>query len=134
MHYIDRNPAGAGKGGRLSTTLTGLVGSGGYVDATTLLGSDAHAYLSGVTVSQQPTCEAPGTVNDPGYSGYGVVPTASSGSGGKFQLIIPTGDRVSSSTKAGVSVIQSGGSNAVALDLNQPAVSLVVDSWAAIVE
>ncbi|HVY27713.1 MAG TPA: hypothetical protein VHB79_14260 [Polyangiaceae bacterium] len=134
MHYTEPNTAGAGTGGKVSTTLSKLVGSGGYVDATTLLGSDVSAYLSGAIVSQQPTCEKPGTVNDPGYSGYGVVSTAGTAPAGKFQLLIPTGNRVSTSTKPGVNIIENGGSNAVAIDLDTPAVTLVVDSWAAIVE
>lgn len=134
MHYTEANKAGDGTGGKLSPTLSKLVGSGGYVDATTLLGGNVSAYLSGATVSQQPSCESPGTVNDPGYSGYGVVTTSGAAPPGKFQLLIATGDRVSTSTKPGISTIENGGSNAVAIDLNTPAVSLVVDSWAAIVE
>jgi hypothetical protein len=134
MHYLDPNPAGVGKGGRVSSTLTSLVGTGGYVDATTLLGSDAHAFLSGVSVAQQPTCDSPGTTTEGGFFGYGVRPSSSSAAPGKFQLIIPTGDRVSTSTKAGVSPINLGGGNGVAIDLKQPPVSLVVDSWASIVE
>lgn len=134
MHYTEPNKKGAGTGGKVSTTLSKLVGTGDYVDATTLLGGNVSAYLSGATVSQQPTCEKPGTVNDAGYSGYGVVPTAGTSAAGKFQLMIATGDRVSTSTKPGISTIENGGSNAVAIDLNAPAVSLIVDSWAAIVE
>ena len=115
-----------GKGGRTSTTLTGLVSTDGYVDATTLLGADSRAFLSGVSVAQQPTCDTP----DDLASG-GVIGAASTG---KFQLFIPTGDKVSTSTNARVTPVQQGGTNGAAIDLNPPPASLVVDSWAAIVE
>jgi type IV pilus assembly protein PilY1 len=134
MHYIDPSLAGPGKGGVISTTLAGLVGTGGYVDATTLLGSDAHAFLSGVSVAQQPTCDSPGTAADNGFFSYGVKPTGGSATAGKYQLIIPTGDRVTTSTKPGISAINLGGSNAAGVDLKNPNTSVVVDSWASIVE
>ncbi len=126
MHYLDPNAAGAGKGGRLSTTLAGLVGTGGYIEATTLLGSDSHAFLSGVNVAQQPTCD-PG--DDTDYS-YGSPPSSAAVTQGKYQLIIPTGDKVSTSTTPGITPIANG----VAIDLQQPPTSLFVDSWASIVE
>jgi type IV pilus assembly protein PilY1 len=133
MHYIDPK-AGAGNGGRPSSTLTGLLNSDGYVDATTLLGSNAQAYLSGVSVAQQPTCDSPGTAGDDGYFAYGSRPTGGAVTPGKYQLIIPTGDRVTTSTKPGVSAINLGGGNGAAIDLQQPITPLIVDSWAAIVE
>ncbi|HEX2876054.1 MAG TPA: hypothetical protein VHP33_32610 [Polyangiaceae bacterium] len=133
MHYID--PATPkGKGGKTSTTLTDFVNSDGYVDATTLLGSDAHAFLSGVSVAQQPTCDNPGTASDSGYFAYGMRPTGGGAAPGKYQLIIPTGDRVTTSTKPGISPINLGGGNGAAIDLKKPAIPLVVDSWASIVE
>jgi type IV pilus assembly protein PilY1 len=134
MHYTDPNPGGTGKGGRTSTTLTTLVGTGGYIDATTLLGSDAHAFLSGVSVAQQPTCDTTGSGTDDGFFAYGSQPSAGAVTPGKYQLIIPTGDKVSTSTKPGITPINSGGGNGVAIDLQQPPVSLIVDSWASIVE
>jgi type IV pilus assembly protein PilY1 len=134
MHYLDANAAGAGKGGKTSSTLTSLVGSGGYIDATTLLGTDARGFLSGVSVAQQPTCDSTSTSADDGFFGYGVQPSAAPAQAGKYQLIIPTGDRVSTSTKPGITPITAGGGNGVAIDLKQPPVSLIVDSWAAIVE
>ncbi len=126
MHYLDKNPAGDGLGGKLSPTLKDLVGSNPYIDATTLLGSDAHAYLSGVNVSQQPTCD----IGDEGDYSYGATPATGTVTQGKYQLIIPTGDKVSSSTTAGITPIANG----VAIDLKQPPTSLVMDSWASIVE
>jgi type IV pilus assembly protein PilY1 len=133
MHYIDP-VATKGAGGKISTTLTGLVDATGYIDATTLLGSDAHAYLSGVSVAQQPTCDSPGTAADNGYFAYGSKPTGGAAAPGKYQLIIPTGDRVSTSTKTGISNINMGGGNGVAIDLIKPMTPLIVDSWASIVE
>jgi type IV pilus assembly protein PilY1 len=133
MHYID-SASGNGKGGKTSTTLTGLVNTDGYVDATTLLGSDAHAFLSGVSVAQQPTCDSPGTAADNGYFAYGVKPTGGAVTPGKYQLIIPTGDRKTTSTKPGISAIDLGGGNGAAIDLKKPATPLIVDSWASIVE
>jgi type IV pilus assembly protein PilY1 len=133
MHYLDP-AAGAGKGGKTSTTLADLVNTDGYVDATTLLGSDAHAFLSGVSVAQQPTCDNPGTAADNGYFAYGARPTGAGAAPGKYQLIIPTGDRVTTSTKPGISPINLGGGNGAAIDLKRPAIPLVVDSWASIVE
>jgi type IV pilus assembly protein PilY1 len=126
MHYLDPNPAGVGLGGKLSSTLTTLVGANAYIDATTLLGSDAHAYLSGVNVAQQPTCDA----GDEGDYSYGMPPASGTVTQGKYQLIIPTGDKVSTSTTAGITPIANG----VAIDLKQPPTSLIVDSWASIVE
>ncbi len=134
MHYTDPNPAGSGKGGRISSTLNGLVVAGGYIDATTLLGSDAHAYLSGVNVAQQPTCAAPGSGSDDGFFAYGTQPSAGAVTAGKYQLIIPTGDKVSTSTNSRISTINQAGGNGVAIDLQQPPASLIVDSWASIVE
>lgn len=134
MHYIDAATTGAGKGGKTSTTLTGLVNAQGYVDATTLLGSDAQAFLSGVSVAQQPTCDSPGTSADNGYFAYGVKPTGGAVTPGKYQLIIPTGDRMTTSTKPGISAIDLGGGNGAAIDLKKPATPLIVDSWASIVE
>jgi hypothetical protein len=137
MHYTDPNPSGVGKGGRTSITLSltpGLVGSGGFIDATTLLGTDAHAYLSGVSVAQQPTCDSPGASGDDGFFSYGSQPSTGAITPGKYQLIIPTGNKVSNSTKPGISTINQAGANGVAIDLQQPPVSLIVDSWASIVE
>jgi len=134
MNYLDPNPAGAGKGGKLSTTFTSLVGSGGYIDATTLLGTDARGFLSGVSVTQQPTCESVSSAADDGFFAYGVKPSGSPPSAGKYQLVIPTGDKVSTTTKTGITPITSGSTNGVAIDLKPPALSLVVDSWAAVVE
>lgn len=134
MHYLTPNATGAGKGGVVSNSIASLVSTGGYIDATTLLGSDGRGFLSGVAVTQQPTCEAITSGGDDGYFAYGAVPTGSTGSTGKYQLIIPTGNKVSNSTKPGISVIQSGGGNGVAVDLTNPAVSLLVDSWASLVE
>jgi type IV pilus assembly protein PilY1 len=133
MHYVDP-VATKGAGGRISTTLAGLVGSGGYVDATTLLGSDARAFLSGVSVAQQPSCDSSTTGADNGYFAYGSKPTGPPAAPGKYQLIIPTGDRVTTSTKPGVSAINLGGGNGAAIDLVKPMTPLVVDSWASIVE
>jgi type IV pilus assembly protein PilY1 len=133
MHYLDSSGTD-GKGGRTSTTLAGLVGTAGYVDATTLLGTDAHAFLSGVSVAQQPSCDGASSSGDDAFFGYAVGSSAVGGSTGKYQLIIPTGDRTSTSTKTGVTPINQGGGNAVAIDLQQPVMTLVVDSWASIVE
>ncbi len=126
MHYLDENKSGAGLGGVLSPTISAFVGTNGYIDATTLLGSDAHAYLSGVNVSQQPTCND----GDEGDYSYGATPASGAVTQGKYQLIIPTGDKVSASTTPGITPIANG----VAIDLKQPPTSLVVDSWASIVE
>jgi type IV pilus assembly protein PilY1 len=134
MHYLEPNTSAAGKGGRTSSTLTGLVGSGGYIDATTLLGSDAHAFLSGVSVSQQPSCDTPSTETDDGYFAYGVKPTGGGATSGKYQLIIPTGDRVTTSTNPAISPVNLGGGNGAAIDLKAPNLPLIVDSWASIVE
>lgn len=133
MHYTD-TAAGAGNGGKTSTTLTGLVNAKGYIDATTLLGTDGRAFLSGVSVAQQPTCDSPGTAADNGYFAYGVKPTGGAVSPGKYQLIIPTGDRKTTSTAAGISPVNLGGGNGAAIDLKKPATPLIVDSWASIVE
>jgi len=133
MHYTDP-AAGDGKGGKTSTTLVGLVNAKGYVDATTLLGSDARAFLSGVSVAQQPTCDSTGTAADNGYFAYGVKPSGGAVKPGKYQLIIPTGDRQTTSTNAAISAIDLGGGNGVAIDLKKPATPLIVDSWASIVE
>jgi hypothetical protein len=105
------------------------------VDGATLLGSNAQAYLSGVSVGQQPTCDSPSTSNDDDFFSYG-APSQSHGTvtPGRYQLIIPTGDRASNSTAPGVTPITQGGVNAVAVDLASPAVMNYVDSWAAIVE
>lgn len=134
MHYLDPSPEGNGKGGKLSTTFVPLVGSSGYIEASTLLGTDARGFLSGVSVAQQPTCESVGTSADDGFFSYGVKPSGSPPSSGKYQLIIPTGDKVSTTTKTGITPITSGNSNGVAIDLKPPALTLVVDSWAAVVE
>jgi len=133
MHYLDASKAGAGKGGVISPSLAALVGSGGYIEASTLLGTDSRGFLSGAAVAQQPTCEDLDEGADSGYFANGSVLKGTPTSG-KYQLIIPTGDKVSTSTKPGVTAINSGGSNGVAIKLTQPAASLVVDSWASIVE
>jgi type IV pilus assembly protein PilY1 len=133
MHYIEPGKT-KGAGGLISKTLKDFVNADGYVDATTLLGSDAHAFLSGVSVAQQPTCDSPGTAADTGYFAYGSKPIGGGAAPGKYQLIIPTGDRVSTSTKPGISNINLGGGNGVAIDLAKPVTPLIVDSWASIVE
>jgi type IV pilus assembly protein PilY1 len=134
MHYIDAVGKAKGAGGTTSKTLGNLVNADGYLDATTLLGSNTQAFLSGVSVAQQPTCDSPGTAGDNGYFAYGSKPTGGAAAPGKYQLIIPTGDRTSTSTKPGISNINLGGGNAVAIDLNKPVTPLIVDSWASIVE
>jgi type IV pilus assembly protein PilY1 len=134
MNYLDPSPAGAGKGGKVAASFTSLVGTGGYIDATTLLGTDARGFLSGVSVTQQPTCESLASAADDGFFAYGVKPSGSPPSAGKYQLIIPTGDKVSTTTKTGITPITSGNTNGVAIELTPPALSLVVDSWAAVVE
>jgi type IV pilus assembly protein PilY1 len=133
MHYLDANTSGAGKGGILSTSLTALVGAGGYIEASTLLGNDARGFLSGVAVAQQPTCEDLDEGADSGFFANGSI-LKGTPSSGKYQLFVPTGDKASTSTKPGVTPINSGGSKGVTIDLQQPPASLVVDSWASIVE
>lgn len=133
MHYIDPGKA-KGAGGVPADTLKDFVNSDGFIDATTLLGSDAHAFLSGVSVAQQPTCDSPGTAADNGYFAYGSKPTGGAAPAGKYQLLIPTGNRISTSTKPGLSNVNLGGANGVAIDLAKPVTPLIVDSWAAIVE
>lgn len=136
MHYVKPNSAGNGKGGIPSSTLSdpdpskSLIGSGGYIDASTLLGKDSKAFLAGASVGQQPTCESPGTTTDAGYFGYGVRPASPPTEAGQVQLFIPTGDQTSTSTKANVHPVKGG----VAIDLAKPKVSLLVDSWASVVE
>lgn len=135
MHYVDRiETALAGKGGKKAQSLTPLLATGGYVDATTLLGSDAHAYLSGVSVGQQPTCDSPTTSNDDDFFSYGVTQSGGAVTPGRYQLIIPTGDKASTTNAAGVTPLAQGSVNAVAVDLASPPVMNYVDSWAAIVE
>jgi hypothetical protein len=86
-------------------------------------------------VGQQPSCDDPNaTGDDDGYFGYGASKSHGAITPGRYQLIIPTGDKASSSTAAGVTPISQGGVNAVAVDLGTPAVMNYVDSWAAIVE
>jgi type IV pilus assembly protein PilY1 len=135
MHYI--KPKGAvttGTGGVPAASLKNLINSAGYVDATTLLGGDAHAYLSGASVGQQPTCDSPSTSNDDDFFTYGVTKSHGTVTPGKYQLIIPTGDKASTATTPGLTPIKQGGVNAVAVDLASPPVMNYVDSWAAIVE
>lgn len=134
MDYVNPKKT-AGTGGVLAGPFQRRadVTTEGYIPATTLLGGNPHAYLSGVALAQEPSCEAPGLINDPGYSGYGTTSAAAT-SPGKFQLIIPTGSVTSTAKGSDTSVIKSGGANAVAIDLPSPSVALVVDSWAAIVE
>jgi type IV pilus assembly protein PilY1 len=136
MHYLTPKVAGnKSLGGKPSPSLAALLDpSGRFIDATTLLGSDAHAYLSGVSVGQQPTCDDPHAADDDGYFSYGVSPAHGAITPGRYQLIIPTGDKASSSTKPGITPITQGGVNAVAVDLGTPLVMNYVDSWAAIVE
>jgi type IV pilus assembly protein PilY1 len=137
MHYLTKSKLGDGKGGALADTFSGgkmPVTPDGYVPASIIIGGgNINAYLSGVSVAQQPSCESPGVINDPGYSGYGVTTGAATASG-KFQLIFGTGNAKSVTKQAGFTPIQSGGANATAIDLPTPSVALIVDSWAAIVE
>lgn len=136
MHYLTPKVAGdLSAAGKPAASLAALLEGKAYIDATTLLGSDAHAYLSGVSVGQQPTCDNPSaTADDDSYFSYGVSPAHGAITPGRYQLIIPTGDKASSSTKPGVTPITQGGVNAVAVDLGTPLVMNYVDSWAAIVE
>ncbi len=136
MHYLEKNAvAGEGKGGRPATALASLLTTGGYIDATTLLGSNAKAFLSGVSVSQQPSCESAGTTEEDSFFGNtNNVLSSGSVTAGKYQLIIPTGDKASTTTKPGVTPITQGSTNAVAVDLPNPPVMNYIDSWAAIVE
>jgi type IV pilus assembly protein PilY1 len=136
MHYLNpKNKGDLSAGGVPAPSLAALLEGKAYIDATTLLGSDAHAYLSGVSVGQQPTCDNPdASADDDGYFSYGVSPAHGAITPGRYQLIIPTGDKASSSTKPGVTPITQGGVNAVAVDLGTPLVMNYVDSWAAIVE
>jgi type IV pilus assembly protein PilY1 len=134
MHYLEPNKAAEGKGGRPAASLKDLLGTGGYIEASTLLGTEPKAFLSGATVSQQPTCESPGAIDDDSsFANYGVV-RGGAVTPGKYQLIIPTGDRPSNSTKPGVTPIVQDKAYAVAVDLPSPPVMNYVDSWAAIVE
>jgi type IV pilus assembly protein PilY1 len=133
MHYLDANKEAAGKGGVISPSLSDLISTGGYIEASTLLGNDAKGFLSGVAVAQQPTCEDLDEGADSGFFANGSV-LKGTPSSGKYQLFVPTGDKASTSTKPNVTPINSGGSKGVTIDLKQPAASLVVDSWASIVE
>jgi len=133
MHYLDPNKEASGKGGVLAPSLATLVSTGGFLDATTLLGSDSRGFLSGVAVAQQPTCEDLDEGADSGFFANGSV-LKGTPSSGKYQLFVPTGDKSSTSTKQGITPINSGGSKGVTIDLKQPPASLVVDSWASIVE
>ncbi|MDF3067514.1 MAG: uncharacterized protein K0R38_3115 [Polyangiaceae bacterium] len=133
MHYLDPNKEAAGKGGVVSPSLSLLISSGGYIEASTLLGNDAKGFLSGVAVAQQPTCENLDEGADSGFFANGSI-LKGTPSSGKYQLFVPTGDKASTSNKPGVTPINSGGSKGVTIDLKQPAASLVVDSWASIVE
>jgi type IV pilus assembly protein PilY1 len=136
MHYLTPKTAGdLGAGGKLAPSLTALRGNRDYVDGTTLLGGGKQAYLSGVSVGQQPTCDNPdATADDDSYFSYGVSPAHGAITPGRYQLIIPTGDKSASNTPDGVTAITQGGVNAVAVDLGTPLVMNYVDSWAAIVE
>lgn len=136
MHYLNpKNKLDLAAGGVPAASLAALLGTGGYIDATKLLGSDAHAYLSGVSVGQQPTCDNPNaTDDDDDFFSYGASQSHGAITPGRYQLIIPTGDKASSSTTAGITPITQGGVNAVAVDLGTPLVMNYVDSWAAIVE
>ena len=78
---------------------------------------------------------SPATSNDDDFFSYGVSTQArGSVTPGRYQLIIPTGDKASSTNVAGVTPISQGNVNAVAVDLASPPVMNYVDSWAAIVE
>jgi hypothetical protein len=137
MHYLKPSAEGAGRGGLVAKSLkdAGLLEDEDYVSATTLLGTNPRAFLSGASVAQQPTCDTDSSADDNQYFG-----TASSHRSfgamtpGKFQLIIPTGNQVSTSTNENVTQQDFGGVNAVVVDLESPAVTNRVDAWAAIVE
>ena len=136
MHYISANTEGVGKGGVIAPSLVsaGLINDDGFVAADTLLGSQPRAFLSGATVAQEPSCTSPSTAGDDEY--FSNQPHTSFGAltPGRFQLIIPTGSQLSTSTNANVTPRNQGGVNAVVIDLPTPIVTNRVDSWAAIVE
>lgn len=134
MHYLEVHADGPGKGGRLSQSLGDLIGDDGYVDASTLLGSNPRAFLAGATVAQQPSCENPGSPLDDQYLSYGTHQSLGELTTGRFELIIPTGDQMSQATNARVTPQNYGGVNVVAVELASPPVANRIDSWAAIVD
>ncbi len=133
MHYL-KPAAVVGAGGVLAESLKDLLGSDGFVEASTLLGSDPQAFLSGASIAQQPTCDDPGSSADNQFFSNGTHRSFGALTPGKFQLIIPTGSQRSTATGSNISSESYGGVNAVVVDLKAPAVTNRVDSWAAIIE
>lgn len=136
MHYL-LPQAEAGKGGVVARTIKIRSGTKDYLNGADLLGTTgATAFLSGVSIGQEPTCEnVGGDPTDNEYFSYGTAHhSLGAPAGGKFQLFVPTGNQLSQSTASGLTPIDQGGARGVAIDLESPAVSTRVDSWAAIVE
>jgi type IV pilus assembly protein PilY1 len=138
MRYLDKHAGGEGKGGVMAESLKPLAAGGDYVPSSTLLGSSTTtAFLAGVSVGQQPSCENPTTASEDGYFSSATSTTHNNlgkPSGGQFQLFVSTGSVRSTSSASGITPVSQGGANAVAVDLRSPSVTTRVDSWAAIVE
>ncbi|HEY6077969.1 MAG TPA: hypothetical protein VIW29_04160, partial [Polyangiaceae bacterium] len=136
MHYLDPNgSATAGKGGEVQPGFKDTLGATDYIPAADILGStSAEAFFGGVSIGQQPVCENPGTGGDDEYFKYGAHYALGTPTGGKFTLFVSTGSTVPNPTRPDITAVNQGNSQAVAVEIPNPAVVTRVDSWAAIVE
>ncbi len=122
----------AGKGGVIDRQFAAP--SYDYLPAAVITGGSGQAFLSGVSIGQEPTCENAGSAGDDEYFKYGAHYALGSPRGGAFKLFISTGSTKATPTRSDIKAVDNGGSFGASVDLASPAVTTRVDSWAAIVE
>jgi type IV pilus assembly protein PilY1 len=135
MHYLQPEESKtAGKGGKVDKNFVGATSPVPYIPSSDITGGAGEAFLGGVSIGQQPTCETLGTPSEDEYFKYGVHYALGAPTAGKFQLFISTGSTVPQPTRSGITAVNQGGAQAAAVNLESPPVTTRVDSWAAIVE
>jgi type IV pilus assembly protein PilY1 len=133
MDYIKPiESATAGKGGTPATGFGTL--SAPYLTAADVTGGSGEAFLAGVSIGQEPTCENGGGTGDDEYFKYGAHYALGTPRGGGFKLYVSTGSTKPTPTRSDIKALDSGASFAASIDLASPAIATRVDSWAAIVE
>jgi type IV pilus assembly protein PilY1 len=87
--------------------------------------SQGDAVIFGPGITQEPTCSASDTYNDP-YLGAGQHTSLANVTAGKFDLVVQTGANGKNETKGQI--------NTTTIGLQSPMAGTRIDSWAAVVE
>jgi type IV pilus assembly protein PilY1 len=124
MHYLlARDVPGEGGIGVLPTDQSDSEGQ--RIVLRNIIGTE-NTTVFGVGVAQQPTCNVADAAIDDPFLGFGQHTSLTRINPGKFQLVLQTGS-------AGTAVA-GGKTNVHTIDLETPALTSIIDSWATILE